>query len=111
MIIADQLADGGGVERIGMKDDANGQHCRQPERDREAERMEEGQDAQKDVAFREHEDLPHLLNVGHDVVVREHHAFGFAGAAAGENDGGEVVEGFGISVAERAFEQRAGQEP
>ena len=42
----------------------------------------------------------------------EHHAFGFAGAAAGENHGGQIVQRFAVFArAERAFEQRAGQEP
>ena len=79
-----------------MIGDADAENGGKPERDGEAEGMEEGQDAEEDVAFGEHEGLGHLVNVGHDVVMREHHAFGFAGAAAGENDGGEIVEGFEV---------------
>jgi hypothetical protein len=43
--------------------------------------------------------------------VGEHHAFGFAGAAAGKNNGREIVERLGFPGVERAFEQRAGQKP
>ena len=111
LIIADQFAYGGEVERAGMIGHADGEDCGQPESDGEAERMEEGQHAEKDVAFGEHESLAHLINVGHDVVVSEHHAFGFAGAAAGKNNCGEIVERLRFSGAESAFEQRAGQEP
>ena len=46
-VLADELADGFGVERVGMIDDADAEHRGQPERDGEAEGMEEGQDAEQ----------------------------------------------------------------
>ena len=52
----------------------------------------------------EHEDLGDLLNVGHDVEVREHHALGIAGAAAGEDDGGQLIH---RSIALRRVRARA----
>ena len=58
----------------------------------ESERVEERQNAKNAVASAERKRLPQLLGVGDDVVVREHHALRIARAAAGENDGGEIVE-------------------
>jgi len=48
-------------------------------------------DAEDLVMAVQHEDLRDLLDVGADVVVGEHDALGVAGAAAGKDDGGEVV--------------------
>jgi len=90
-----QVADGLGVERVGMKDHADAMRHRHPERGHEAKRMEERQNAQYFVTAIEHEDLRHLANVGEQIVMREHYAFGFAGAAAGEDDGSQAVRGAG----------------
>src|SRR5579863_4054851 len=54
--------------------------------------MEKGQDAENLVVPVEHEDLRNLLNVRRDVVMREHDALGVSGAAAGKDDGGQVVD-------------------
>ncbi len=40
----------------------------------------------------QHEDLVELLDVGSDVVMREHDALGVPSGAAGENNCGHVVE-------------------
>ena len=55
-------------------------------------RMKEGKDTQQRIVSIEHEHLAKLLDVGHDVVMRQHDAFGLAGAAAGKNHGGQIVE-------------------
>ena len=49
-VIADEFADGGQIERARMVDDADAEHGRQPQRHREAERVEEGQNAQQAIA-------------------------------------------------------------
>ena len=110
-IVAHEFADGGEIERAGMVDHAHAQRRGQPQRHREAERMKERQHAQQAIVGVEHEHLPHLLDIGGDVVVREHHALGLARAAAGKNNRGEIVEGFVLSAAQSSFEHSAGQKP
>ncbi len=88
---AHERADGFRVERICVIHHARAQHGGQAQRAGEAERMEKRQDAQHAIARRQAEHLLHLLDVGTDVVMREHHALGFARAAAGEDHGGEIV--------------------
>ena len=59
----------------------------------------------------EHEGLAGLLDVGGDVVVREHHALGIAGAAARENHGGQIVEGFGWAAGDARSRSSRRAEP
>ena len=98
-----------------MKDDADAEDGGQGEGAHEAEGMEEGEDAEEAVASAEVEDLFELFDVGDEVGVGEHDAFGVAGAAAGKDDGGEVVDGdfFGLGVGgigEEVFERGGGGE-
>ena len=72
--------------------------------------MEERQHAEQLIFAAEHERLAHLLDVGRDVVVRQHHALGLARAAARENDRGEIVERL-LLAAHRALDPCAGQKP
>ncbi len=53
--------------------------------------MKEGQDAEDSFILVEMEHLCGALGVGVDAEMREHDAFGFAGAAAAEDDGGQAV--------------------
>ncbi len=92
-VLADQRADGFGIERVGMVRHPHAQHRRQAKRAREAEGMEERQDAHEAVASVQAEDLFELLDVRADVVVAEHHALGIARAAAGEDDRRQIVQG------------------
>ena len=110
-VLADERADGFGVERVGMVDHPHAQHRRQAERAREAEGMEERQHAHKAVVAVQAEDLFELLDVRADVVVAEHHALRLAGAAAGEDDGRQVVQRGLLLASERALEQADRQEP
>src|SRR5947209_10142703 len=63
--------------------------------------MEEWQDAEDFVVPAQHEYLRHLPDIGGDVAMREHHAFGIARAAAGEDDCGRSpsVQRFAPSAA------------
>ena len=91
-----ERADGFGVERIRMKNHADAERRRQPERAGETERMKERQHAQEPVVAVQIKHLVHLLDVRADVEMREHHALRLAGAAAGKNHGGQGVQGFMI---------------
>ena len=91
-VFADERADGSGVERIRMKHHARAELRRQAERDGETERMEKRQDAEQPVVMREVQNVAELFEVREDVVMREHHALRLAGAAAGKNHGGQIVE-------------------
>ena len=104
-VFADERADGPRVERVGMIHHARADFRRQAQRDREAERMEKRQDAEQPVVMREIQDVAELLEVREDVVMREHHALRLAGAAAGKNHGGQVVERHFLFLAGHAFEQ------
>src|ERR1700692_365777 len=92
-----------------MKDGADTGHRRQAERAGEAEGVEEGEDAEDGIALVKMENLFDLLDVGGEVEVGEKDAFGFAGGAAGKNDGGGVVERRLASEAEGALEQAGGE--
>src|SRR5580658_3984448 len=91
--------------------DADADYCGEPQRHREAEGMEERQDAEEHVAAIELHRLRHLLDIRNDIEVREHYAFGLARAAAGENDGREIVELRRAFAAENAFKKTARQRP
>ena len=54
--------------------------------------MEERQDAQEAIVVVQAEHLFELLDVRADVVMGQHHALRVAGAAAGENHGGQIVQ-------------------
>src|SRR5690348_13920603 len=110
-VFADQLADGGHVERAVMIDNADAEDGGEPERDREAERVEKRQDAEEAIGWIEHERLAHLVDVGGDVEMRKHHAFGIAGAATGENHGGQIVEFCDAAARETAHEPAARKPP
>ncbi len=104
-VFADERADGPRVERIRMKHHARADFRRQTERDGEAERMEKRQDAEQPVAMRETQDVAELFEVREDVVMRQHHALRLAGAAAGKNHGGQIVQHDFLFLAGHALEQ------
>ena len=67
--------------------------------------MEERQDAQETIMVVQSEHLFELLDVRADVIVRQHDAFWLAGAAAGENHGGQIVQaGFSLR-AQRSLQE------
>ena len=80
------------LERIRMINHAHAQHGRQAECAGKSKRMEERQDAQETITVVQSEHLFELLDVRADVVVAQHHAFRVAGAAAGENHGGQIIQ-------------------
>ena len=88
---------------------ANVEQQRPPQRDREAQRMEERHDAEHRVVRPRMDDLVDRLDIRGDVVVREHHALGHAGRAGGEDDRGHVVAADPVQ-AEHAIEQEAGHQ-
>ena len=94
-----------------MVDDADAERGGKPERYREAKGVEERQDAEQAIVLVEHEHLANLLDVGGDVVVREHYSLGFTRAAAGKNNRGEIVESFRFAAAQEFFERGAGEKP
>ena len=81
-----------GIERIRMKHHAHAEHGGQAERAGETERMEKRQDAQEPVVAVQAKHLFHLLDVRADVVMAQHHALRFAGAAAGKNHRGQIIQ-------------------
>ena len=93
-----QLADDLCVQRVGMIDHANAMDGGHPQRSHESEGVKEGQDTQDLVVSVQHEDLRDLLDVGHDVEVRQHHSLGIASATAGKDDCGESIHG-GVTAA------------
>ena len=66
-------------------------HQRQPDCHGEAEGVKERQHADDAVVLVDPEQLCDGFDIGNDVVVREHHAFGHAGAAARKNNGCERI--------------------
>src|SRR5439155_20438423 len=92
-----------------MEDDAKAQRGRRAERSSETERMEERQNPQHPVMAIETKDLVHLPDVRAEIVMGEQDAFRLAGAAAGEDDGGRLIQsGFDLAP-ERAFKQPGGK--
>ena len=76
-----QAADGLRVQRIGMIDGADTDAERQAECPREPERMEERQHAHDLVVTLHPKNLRNRLQIGDDVVMREHHPLGLARGA------------------------------
>ena len=62
-MLADERADGFGIERVGMVRHPDPEHRRQAQRAHETEGMEEWQDANKAVRAVQTEDLFELLDV------------------------------------------------
>ena len=80
------FADLRSLSGVGMIRSAASAHQRQPDGDREPEGVEEGEHAHDYVVVIDPEHLRHGLNVRKNIVVREHHAFGDARAAARKDD-------------------------
>jgi len=91
-VLLDKVADDLRIQRVWMVDHADSVGRRHPQRGHETEGVEEGKNAEDLVMSIEHEYLRHLLNIGHDVVVRQHDAFGIARAAAGEDYGCQLID-------------------
>ena len=83
---------------------------RHPQRHRVAEAMKERQDAERAVLVIEVDRLDHRLRIGRDVAVRQHHAFRLTGAAAGEDDGRQVVQAVLRQPQQPALENPARQQ-
>ncbi len=86
-----EFADRFGVGGIGVKHGFEAVQQRKPERVGEAEGVKERQDAEHAVGVIDRIDLRGGVDVRDQVPMRKHHAFGRAGAAAGENDRGKIV--------------------
>ena len=85
LVLLAELADRPGVERIEVINHLLVQAHGRPDRDREAERVEERQDPQQDLVGQQVDLLLDLMNVAEDVAVREHHPLGIAGRSRGED--------------------------
>ncbi len=88
-VAAHKLADGGRVERGGMEHHPRVVVHDEPE-DEITEGVEKRQHPKYALLLVEMEDLAGTLRIGVDAEMGEHHAFGLSGAAAAENDGGQV---------------------
>src|SRR6185437_15270027 len=87
------------IERVGMTHRADSRQRRQSQRPGKSKGVEERQNAQNFLLTAEQKYLIELLGVGSNVVMSKQNAFGIAGAAAGEDDGGNVVKGrFSLSA-------------
>ena len=86
-VAARELANRLRIGRIRVVHDGESADERQPDRSREAERVEEWQHPHEDVVIFQLVYLKNGVDVREDVPVRQHHPFGDAGAAAGENHG------------------------
>ncbi len=110
-ILADQRADGPRFERAGMVHDSHSNGGGQTQRPGKTERMKERQNPENLVVASEHEDLIQLLDVGGDVVVREYDALRITGTAAGEDNGGDVVEACLAGRSHRLLDESHRQQP
>ncbi len=99
MIPGHKVADGRDVERRGVKDESHAVSGAEPE-NQITERVEEREDAEHAVSAVYMQHLAGGFDVRIDAEMREHHAFRFAGAAAAEDDGGQIIHGraFGLST-------------
>ena len=70
-----------------------------------AERVEEGKNAQDSIILGKGEHLRDGLHIRVDAEVRQHHAFRLAGAAAAEDDGGEVIHGHALGLSAGRFQK------
>ena len=104
-IFSDEGAHRPGIERVGMIHHARADGGGHAQRDREAEGMEKRQDAEHAIMVREIQDVTELLKIRENVVMREHHALGFAGAAAGKNHRCQVVQSNLLFLSGHFFEQ------
>src|SRR5881409_1831689 len=94
-----------------MVDDARAKGERKRESPGEAEGMEERQYSQNTIAAPQRKGLSQLLQIGADVVMREHHTLGIAGTAAGKNDRREAIQVYCLLTAQRLFDQPDGKSP
>ena len=67
---------------------ADAQHGGCAQRAGESERVEKWQDAQQPIIRGKSEDLSDLLDIGDNVVMREHHPFRITRTSAREDDRG-----------------------
>ena len=95
------------VEGGGVKESVDASHQREECADGKAETVEHGQGVEEAVVVGNVNGGQHLLDVGHEVGVREFHAFGDAFGSAGEEDDGgflriglEVLEGTAHGLAD-----------
>ena len=91
-VFTHEWTDGFCIEGIRVKHDANAEDTRQRQCPGKTERMKKGQHTEHSIFRAEAKYLAKLFDVRADVVVRGHDAFGFTGAAAGEDDGGKAIE-------------------
>ena len=79
------------LERIGMIDDASTQQQRQPQGHRETKGMKQRQYAHHPVIRRQAKNLFHPLDIGNDIVVRQHDAFWGSRTTAGKDNRCQIV--------------------
>ena len=88
LVPLDRLDQLRGIERVRISDDARPAEQRPPERDGEAEAVEDRQRAEDRLEMDCAEDRADLRRVGEDVAMGQHHRLGLARAAAGEEQRG-----------------------
>src|SRR5437899_1984235 len=86
-------------------------HSRQRKRAHKTKGVEEREDTEKSVILSKRKHVAELFDVRTDVVVSQHHSLGIAGAAARENDRGDIVEGDLPIAPEELFKPRDGANP
>ena len=104
MMRAGQFANCFGIRWIGMKYGFEALQQWEPERVGVAERVEERQHAEHAIGMIDGKNLRCCIHVREQVPMRKHHAFGCAGAAAGEDHRGQIVR------LRRACQRASGQQ-
>src|SRR5262249_15020687 len=110
-MLADQRADGFGVERVGIIDDPCAKNCRPAQRPGKSKRVEEGKDSQQPVMMIEAENLFHLGNVRSNVVMAEHNALRLTSATAGKNHSGQIIQADVLHAPAKPLQQSQRKEP
>src|SRR5579872_4634806 len=93
-----------------MKNNSNPVYRRKPERGGKSKGVKERQDSEHSIISAQHENLGDLADIGQNIVVRKHHAFGVSGAAAGKNDRREVLR-CAVPRPQRLFQESKWQGP
>src|SRR5207248_7243788 len=80
-----------GLARIGMVNHGRSHQQWDPNGDRVPEAVEKRQNSQNSILGTWINRLDHRLDVSRQVPVTEHDSFGLASAAAGKDDGGQII--------------------
>src|ERR1041384_3368322 len=90
-VFLNRFSDDSRVRRIRMINNAETGKQGQPKRAGKSERMKQRQNSHDAVVGCEMNYLTDTLDIGENIMMREHDAFRSSGAAAGENHRGEIV--------------------